>query len=64
MDKYKTGKKYKFTKGIYKNDIVIPINFPHNPWEHGITGFKDAETKKYIGWCGIQFFEENTDESL
>ncbi len=61
--KYNSGGKYVFTAGMFKGRAVIPFDGEITdlaPWCHGFTCYKDAATLEYIGWCGTQYFEDNT----
>lgn len=62
-DKCKTDGKWKFTKGLFEGRIIIPFDGEElnlAPWSHGFTCFKDAESGEYLGWCGINYFQDNT----
>ena len=37
----------------HKNDIS---------WSHGFTHYEDADTGRSLGFCGIQWFEDNAME--
>lgn len=68
-----TNIKYEITAGKFKGRIVQSYNaeeFPYGHkyrdlgWSQGFTHFKDAQTNEPIGHCGVQWFEENTEEVM